>query len=89
MYTEKIQILNFQVGGSKHSKKLHSLYKASPILTLKDDPRIIDYIASKINMKVQTAPEARSIVQQLKYQIGHKNAKVVAEKLGYRYKENV
>jgi len=59
---EKIQILKFRVGGSKNSKKLHSLYKAGTILTLKNDPRIIDYTASKINMKVQIAPEARSMV---------------------------
>ena len=46
-----------------------------------------DFAASIINMKVKTPYEAKSVVQFLKYQIGYGQARAVAERLGYRYKE--
>ena len=54
---------------------------------MRDDPRIVDFAASKINMKVKTPYEAKSVVQFLKYQIGYGQARAVVEKLGYRYKK--
>jgi len=80
------QKLKFTVSGRKHSRRFHSLFKASPVLTLKDDPRIVEFAASKINMKVQTPQEAKSVIHLLKYQIGHRQARAVVEKLGYKYK---
>ena len=56
---------------------------------LRDDPCIIDFVASKINMKVKTPYEAKSVVQLLKYQLGTRQARAVVEKLGYRYKETL
>jgi len=85
MFPEEFQKLNFTVKG-RYSRRFRGLLKASPILTLKDDPRIIEYIASKINMKVQTPYEAKSIIHLLKYQIGKRWAHAIVEKLGYQYK---
>jgi len=53
---------------------------------LRDDPRIIDFVASKIDMKVQTPYEAKSVIHLLKYQIGTRQARAVVERLGYQYK---
>jgi len=86
MFPEEFQKLNFTVKG-RYSGRFRGLLKASPILTLKDDPRIVDFVASKINMKVKTPYEAKSVVQFLKYQLGSNRAHAVVEKLGYRYKE--
>jgi len=88
MFPETFQKLNFTVHRRKHSKKFHSLSKASPVLTLRDDPRIVDFVASKINMKVKTPYEAKSVVQLLKYQIGSHQARAVVERLGYKYNLN-
>ena len=88
IFQEEFQKLNFTVKGKKYSKRFHDLFKASPVLTLRDDPRIVDFAASKINMKVKTQYEAKSIFQLLKWQLGTRQAHAVVERLGYRYKEN-
>ena len=80
MFPETFQKLNFTAGRRKHSKKFHSLSKASSVLTLKGDPRIIEFAASKINMKVKTPYEANSVVQLLKYQIGRRQGHVQLSK---------
>jgi len=88
IFPEEFKNLNFNVSRRKYSKAFHNLYKASPILYLKGDPRIIDFIASKIDMKIQTMYEAKSVVDLLKWHIGYQKARAVVERLGYRYKEN-
>jgi len=88
IFPGEFQKLNFTVRGKKHSKRFHSLSRASPVLTLKDDPRIVDFAASKIQMRVQTPYEAKSVVQLLKYQLGPCQAHAVVERLGYRYRGN-
>ena len=87
IFPETFQKLNFTVDGRKYSRRFHSLSEDSPVLTLKNDPRVVDFAASKINMKVRTSGEAKSIVHLLKYQLGSNRAHAVVEKLGYRYKE--
>jgi len=86
MFPEEFQKLKFTASGKKYRRNYHSLSEASPVLTLKGDPRIVDFAASKINMKVQTPHEARSVFQLLKWQLGPRQARLVVEKLGYRYK---
>jgi len=86
MFPEIFQKLNFTVSRRKHSRRFHSLFKASPVIMLRDDPRIVEFAASKINMKVKTPYEAKSVVQFLKYQIGSHRARAVVERLGYRYR---
>jgi len=86
MFPEIFQKLNFTVGRKKYHRRFHSLFKASPVLMLRDDPRIVEFVASKINMKVQTRYEAKSVIHLLKYQIGTLQARAVVEKLGYQYK---
>jgi len=89
MFPETFQKLNFIVSRRRYSKAFHDLSRASPVLTLKGDPRIVDFTASKIHMKVQTPYEAKSVVQFLKYQIGSHRARAVVERLGYRYKNKI
>ena len=86
MFPEEFQRLTFTSGGSR-SKMFHELIKAGPVLTLKDDPRIVDFAASKIQLKVETQYDAKSVVDQIKWEIGYHQAREVAERLGYRYKE--
>jgi len=86
MFPEIFQELNFTVRGRKYHRRFYSLFKASPVIMLRGDPRIVDFAASKINMKVKTPYEAKSLVQLLKYQIGSRQAHAVVERLGYKYK---
>jgi len=86
MFPEEFQKLRFSAGRKKYRRNFRGLSEAGPILTLKGDPRIVDFAASKINMKVQTPHEARSVFQLLKWQLGPRQARLVVEKLGYRYK---
>jgi len=87
MFPDVFQKLKFTVSGRKHSRRFHSLFKTSPVLMLRDDPRVVEFAASKINMKVQTPQEAKSVIHLLKYQIGSRQARAVVEKLEYRYKK--
>jgi len=88
MFPEIFQKLNFTVRGRKYSKEFYGLSRASPILTLGDDPRIVDFAASKIQMKIKTPYEAKSVIHFLKYQLGSRQAHAVVKKLGYQYKGN-
>jgi len=88
MFPEIFQKLNFTVRGRKYSKEFHGLSRASPILTLRDDPRTVDFAASKIQMRVKTPYEVKSVIHFLKYQLGSRQAHAVVKRLGYRYKEN-
>jgi len=88
MFPETFQKLNFTAGRRKCHRRFYSLFKASPVIMLRDDPRIVDFVASKINMKVKTPYEAKSVIHLLKYQIGSNRARAFVERLGYRYKEN-
>lgn len=85
MFPGEFQKLNFVAGRTKHSSKFYDLVKASPVLTLKGDPRIIDFVASHISLKVETGYDAKSVVHLLKWQMGHRQAREVVERLGYRY----
>jgi len=85
MFPEAFQKLNFTVRRRKYNGRFYGLFKASSVIMLRDDPRIVDFAASKINMKVQTPYEAKSVVQLLKYQLGSHKAHAVVKKLGYRY----
>ena len=87
MFPETFQKLNFTVSRRKYSKEFHGLSRASPILTLRDDPRIVEFAASKIQMRIKTRYEAKSVIHFLKYQLGSRQAHAVVEKLGYQYKE--
>jgi len=55
-------------------------------MTLKGDPRIVEFAASHIRLKVETQYDAKSVVDQLKWQIGYRQARAVVEKLGYHYR---
>ena len=64
----------------------HALYSASPVIALKGDPRIVEFAASHIRLKVGTRYDAKSVVDLSKWQIGYRHARAVVEKLGYHYR---
>lgn len=85
IFPEEFQKLTFVAGGSR-SKTDNALYKASPVITLKGDPRIVEFAACHISLKVETQYDAKSVVELLKWQIGYRQAQAVVERLGYHYK---
>ena len=86
MFPEEFQNLTFVRSGRTRNRMFYDLVKASPVLTLKGDPRIVDFAASHIRLKVETQYDAKAVVHLLKWQIGYHQAREVVERLGYRYK---
>ena len=88
IFPEDFQMLRFLAGTARrrHRKGFYDLFRASPVLTLKGDPRIVDFAASKISLKVKTGYDAKVVVDRLKWQLGYRQARAVVEKLGYQYK---
>jgi len=58
------------------------------LFALRDDPRIVGFVADRINFKVKKPQDARTLVQHLKKQLGTERAKEVVRKLGYVYSED-
>lgn len=86
MYGGEFQMLDFVQSGRTRSTMFVDLVKASPILTLKGDHRIVDFAASHISLKVRTGYDAKAVVDFLKWQMGYSLAREVVERLGYDYK---
>ena len=89
MFPEEFQSLTFVRSGRTRNRMFYDLVKASPVLTLKGDPRIVDFAASHIHLKVETQYDAKAVVHLLKWQIGYHQAREVVERLGYRYKDKL
>jgi len=58
MFPEEFQSLTFVRSGRTCNRMFYDLVKASPILTLKGDLRIVDFAASHIHLKVETQYDA-------------------------------
>ena len=86
IFPEEFQKLTFAQSGHTRNRMFYDLIKASPVLTLKGDPRIVDFAASHMRLKVETQYDAKAVVHLLKWQIGYHQARAVVERLGYRYK---
>ena len=87
IFPEDFQTLRFVAGRARRRREgFYHLFKVSPVLTLKGDPRIVDFAASKISLKVKTGYDAKVVFELLKWQLGYQQARAVVEKLGYRYK---
>jgi transposase len=69
-------------GGTQIYGKLGDM---GPVFAIRDDPRIIDFVADHTPFKVETAGDARTLVQHLKKKIGYERARAVVERLGYQY----
>ena len=90
---DQIERFGFKVGkrkgGTRHAG--YSAYddlnfkKIGYIFALRDDPRIVDFVAETINIKVGSPNDARTLVKHLKEQMGTERAKDVVRKLGYVY----
>jgi len=79
-------------GGTKHGG--YSIYgdlnvqEMGNLFALRDDPRIIDFVAERINFKVESTNDARMFVQHFKKQLGTERARDVVRKLGYVYSKD-
>lgn len=58
------------------------------VFALRDNPRIIDFVAERVGFKVETPQDARTLVLHLKKQLGTERAKDVVRKLGYVYSKD-
>jgi DNA-binding NarL/FixJ family response regulator len=58
------------------------------VFALRNDPRIVEFVAGGTNFKVETTQDARTLVQHLRKQLGTERAKEVVKKLGYVYSKD-
>jgi len=55
------------------------------VISLNDDPRLIDFIAERIPFKLETSHNTQALVQHIKNHIGIDRAQEVVRKMGYVY----
>lgn len=64
-------------------------YKSSGyIVSLRNDPRLTEYVADNIPFEVETASDAQTLVMHLKGIIGGERARQVVERKGYVYQKD-
>jgi len=95
---DQVERFKFKVGSSRGRGGIkyggYSVYgdvniqEMGNVFALRDDPRIIDFVAEKTNFKVETSQDARTLVQHLRKQLGTERAKDVVRKLGHVYSKD-
>jgi len=95
---DQIERFKFKVGAARGRGGIklggHSIYgdlniqEMGNVFALRDDPRIVDFVAEGTSFKVETPQDARTLVQHLREQLGTERAKEVVRKLGYVYSED-
>ena len=95
---DQVERFKFKVGSSRGRGGIkyggYSIYgdiniqEMGNVFALRDDPRIIDFVAERTNFKVETPQDARTLVQHLRKQLGTERAKEVVKKLGYVYSKD-
>ena len=92
---DQVERFKFKVGSSRGRGGIkyggYSVYgdiniqEMGNVFTLRDDPRIIDFVAERTNFKVETPQDARTLVLHLRKQLGTERAREVVKRLGYKY----
>jgi len=95
---DQIERFKFKVGSSRGRGGIkyggYSVYgdvniqEMGNVFALRDDARMIDFVAERTNFKVETPQDARTLVQHLRKQLGTERAKEVVRKLGYVYSKD-
>ncbi len=95
---EQIERFKFKVGTARGRGGIkyggYSVYgdlniqEMGNVFALRDDPRIVDFVAERTNFKVDTPQDARTLVLHLRKQLGTERAKEVVRKLGYVYSKD-
>lgn len=95
---DQIERFKFKLGSNRGRGGIklggHSIYGdlniqgMGNVFALRDDPRIIDFVAERTNFKVETPQDARTLVLHLRKQLGTERAKGVVKKLGYVYSKD-
>jgi hypothetical protein len=95
---DQVERFKFKVGSSRGRGGIrlggHSVYgdiniqEMGNVFALRDDPRIIDFVAESTNFKVETPQDARTLVLHLRKQLGTERAKEVVKRLGYVYSKD-
>jgi len=86
---EGVAVVHFTKGMKKRYSSYDifgELVKLGKLLFLRDDPRIVEYVAERIPLRPKTPHEARALYTNLKEHLGEKVSRAVVEKLGYKYK---
>ncbi len=95
---DQVERFKFKVGSSRGRGGIkyggYSIYgdiniqEMGNVFALRDDPRIVDFVAESTSFKVETPQDARTLVLHLKKQLGSERARKVVEKLGYVYSKD-
>jgi hypothetical protein len=95
---DQVERFKFKVGSSRGRGGIrlggHSVYgdiniqEMGNVFALRDDPRVIDFVAESTNFKVETPHDARTLVLHLRKQLGTERAKEVVKSLGYIYSKD-
>ena len=95
---DQVERFKFKVGSSRGRGGIkyggYSVYgdvniqEMGNVFSLRDDPRIVDFVAERTKFKVETPQDARTLVQHLRKQLGKDRAKDVVRKLGYVYSKD-
>jgi len=95
---DQIERFKFKLGSNRGRGGIklggHSIYgdlniqEMGNVFALRNDPRIIDFVAERTNFKVETPQDARTLVLHLRKQLGTERAKEVVKKLGYVYSKD-
>jgi len=95
---DQIERFKFKVGSSRGRGGIkygaYSIYgdlniqEMGNIFSLRDDTRIVDFVAKRISFKIKTIQDARTLVLHLKKQLGTERAKDVVKRLGYVYSKD-
>jgi hypothetical protein len=88
-----IKSVYFRMGHCRRGSRkytLHEIYgelsKLGSILFIRDDPRIVDYMAERIPFKIKSHHDARTLYLYLKKHFDSQTVRKIIEKLGYRYR---
>jgi DNA-binding NarL/FixJ family response regulator len=95
---DQVERFKFKLGSSRGRGGIkfggHSVYgdlniqEMGNVFALRNDPRIVDFVAEGISFKVEKIQDARTLVLHLKKQLGSERARKVVKRLGYVYSKD-
>ncbi len=84
---DEVECFTFKRGKGKRIRLVHDIYgemTLRPFLALRDDPRIVDFVAERIPMKIECGRDAAVLAQHLGKHLGKARTRKVIERL-YTY----
>lgn len=88
---DKLERFRFSLGHSRGKYISCEIYgglsvsRMGPVLSLRNDPRLVDFIAKYVPLKIETSFDAAAMTQHFKDKIGSDRTRQLIGKLGYKY----